>query len=70
MIQINSVIDLNNILMKHSSVLNLNFLGKELVEQLYSLVHVEPPEKWEDDEANRKKTPCIPNADGNLLPVA
>ena len=44
MIQINSVIDLNNILMKHSSVLNLNFLGKELVEQLYSLVHVEPPE--------------------------
>ncbi|MDB2671764.1 hypothetical protein N9Y75_02835, partial [Candidatus Poseidoniales archaeon] len=68
MVEVSSVVEFKNILSKHHQNLNLGYLGPTLVKQLYSIIHNNPPSEWEDDE-NLKRIPCIPNAEGKLLPL-
>ena len=70
--QMNSITTLNDLRLKLESMsesLSINTLGEDLVKEFIDIIHKNPPDEWKDDIANRKLIPCVPNADGDLLPL-
>jgi len=66
---IESVLDLKEILEAYEHNLTVDALGIELIRELINLIHVNPPKEWQTDNANRNRIPCVPNAEGKLLPL-
>jgi len=69
MTEIKTASQFRNLLNNHKDKLNVAKLGKKSIDKLFSLVFENPPDLWLGDEAIRREIPCIPNAEGNLIPL-
>jgi len=69
MTSIKNMLQLKTALNSYNNKLSLKVLGAELTRSLIELIHADTFSGWDLDLANRNRIPCIPNAEGNLLPL-